>query len=385
MDPGKKTGAFIYELFVGGLVYLKVYLGILSITGQNVRPHDPERGQDETNGGESINLLRRLWSSMTLCDWYLQSWRIIFGVSCVIAVVLDPLFFYVPVIINEDKKCIGMDKKLGAISLILRFFTDIIGIINIILQFRNGYKDENLGEEVKDFRKIARRYLWPYFVIDILVILPFPQVIILIIFRRLKVSKSLIKRKSLTFLVLFQYVPRVIQIFQSWKDPKKRVDKLSETPKRVKAAFNFFLYIIASHVSLILYQFYIHEILTLKSSINLKPRFCSILDFENITKPLSKGRRVRFGPASDGWVLFRYERLPVFCYWCGRLTHDAKDCDVWIHSKGTLNIQQQPFGDWMRAPQMSMARRKVISVAGQETQKVRGSQENGGPKIPCIA
>ena len=130
------------------------------------------------NGGESSNFLRRLWSSMInrdLSPWFLQSWRIIFGVSCVIAVVLDPLFFYVPVI-NEDKKCIGMDKKLRTISLILSSVTIFIGIINIILQFHNGYKDENSGEEVKDFRKIAKRYLWPYFVIDILVILPLPQV-----------------------------------------------------------------------------------------------------------------------------------------------------------------------------------------------------------------
>ena len=58
----------------------------------------------------------------------------------------------------------------------------------------------------------------------------------------------------------------------------------------------------------------------------------------DITKPLSQGRRVQFGPASDGWVLFRYECLPVFCYWCGRLTHDAKDCDVWLRSKGALNV-----------------------------------------------
>ena len=65
----------------------------------------------------------------------------------------------------------------------------------------------------------------------------------------------------------------------------------------------------------------------------------------DITKPLSRGRQVRFGPDSDGWVSFRYERLPVFCYWCGRLTHDAKECDIWICSKGTLHTQQQPFGD----------------------------------------
>ena len=89
------------------------------------------------NVGESSNFLRRLWNSMIkrkLSAWFLQLWRIIFGVSCVIAVVLDPLFFYVPVI-NEDKKCIGMDKKLGAISLILRSVTDIIGIIILLCNF----------------------------------------------------------------------------------------------------------------------------------------------------------------------------------------------------------------------------------------------------------
>ena len=89
----------------------------------------------------------------------------------------------------------------------------------------------------------------------------------------------------------------------------------------------------------------------------------------DITKPLSRGRRVRFGPDSNGWVSFRYERLPVFCYWCGRLTHDAKDCDMWIRSKGKLNVQQQPFGEWMRAPQMNMTRRKIISVVGQQSRR----------------
>ena len=98
----------------------------------------------------------------------------------------------------------------------------------------------------------------------------------------------------------------------------------------------------------------------------------------DITKPLSRGRRVRFGPDRDGWVSFRYEHLPVFCYWCGRLTHDAKDCDVWIRSKGTLNVHQQPFGDWMCAPQMNMTRRKVISVAGQQTRRTGVATDNGG-------
>lgn len=34
----------------------------------------------------------------------------------------------------------------------------------------------------------------------------------------------------------------------------------------------------------------------------------------DIMKPLSRGRRVWFGLASEGWLSFRYERLPIFRY-----------------------------------------------------------------------
>ena len=37
-------------------------------------------------------------------------------------------------------------------------------------------------------------------------------------------------------------------------------------------------------------------------------RVCVEID---ITKPLSRGRRVRFGLSNEGWVSYRYERLPV--------------------------------------------------------------------------
>ncbi|XP_065620482.1 cyclic nucleotide-gated ion channel 1 [Quercus suber] len=199
--------------------------------------HGVEAGghQSMIDGGDSLERHHRIF----------QTWRIIFGVSCVIAVSLDPLFFYVP-LINEKNKCIELDKKLRTISLILRSVTDIIGIINIILQVNNGYTDKTSGEDI-DPKKIPRP--WLYFLIDILVLLPFPQVIILIFFRELRGSKSLNKRKLLTSFVLFQYVPRVVQIYLSWKDPKRKANKLTnKSPIWVKAAFNFFLYIIASHV-----------------------------------------------------------------------------------------------------------------------------------------
>ena len=50
----------------------------------------------------------------------------------------------------------------------------------------------------------------------------------------------------------------------------------------------------------------------------------------NISEPLCRGRRVMFYENNDGWVSFMYERLPNICYWCGHLTHDDKDCGIWL-------------------------------------------------------
>ena len=45
-----------------------------------------------------------------------------------------------------------------------------------------------------------------------------------------------------------------------------------------------------------------------------------------IGKPLRRGS---FIAGSDGirtWVSFKYERLPLFCHFCGMLGHDVKHC-----------------------------------------------------------
>lgn len=49
------------------------------------------------------------------------------------------------------------------------------------------------------------------------------------------------------------------------------------------------------------------------------------------------------------WIEFKYERLPVFCYYCGRLTHQLKFCenpiDVCIDFGGKYAL----FGKWLRS------------------------------------
>ena len=45
------------------------------------------------------------------------------------------------------------------------------------------------------------------------------------------------------------------------------------------------------------------------------------------------------------WVTFKYERLPMICYICGRLGHDERHCVA----TETRQVTKYQYGDWIRA------------------------------------
>ncbi|XP_017973510.1 PREDICTED: cyclic nucleotide-gated ion channel 1 [Theobroma cacao] len=182
---------------------------------------------------------------------FLQRWNKIFVLSCIIAVSIDPLFFYIPVI-NDDKKCLALDEKMEATASVLRSFTDIFYVIHIVFQFRTGFiapssRVFGRGVLVEDSWAIAKRYLKSYFVIDILAVLPLPQVVILIIIPHMRGLRSLNTKNLLKFVVFFQYVPRFFRIYPLYKEVTRTSGILTETAW-AGAAFNLFLYMLASHV-----------------------------------------------------------------------------------------------------------------------------------------
>lgn len=60
----------------------------------------------------------------------------------------------------------------------------------------------------------------------------------------------------------------------------------------------------------------------------------------DVSKPLCHGWKVLLNGDSEGWVSFKYEKMLNFCYWCGMVTHDDKECSIWIASKGSLAVDQ---------------------------------------------
>ena len=60
----------------------------------------------------------------------------------------------------------------------------------------------------------------------------------------------------------------------------------------------------------------------------------------DVTRKLIRGRKINFEEGGARWVHFKYERLPNFCYRCGLLEHDLKDC-----LEGSGNDKEVERGD----------------------------------------
>ncbi|CAL9054923.1 unnamed protein product, partial [Musa banksii] len=182
---------------------------------------------------------------------FLQRWNKIFVISYIVAVSVDPLFFYIPVI-DGDNNCLYLHKKLEIAASVLLFFTDIFYLVHIVFQFRTGFiapssRVFGRGVLVKDLSAIAKRYLSSYFLIDILAVFPLPQIMILLIIPKLEGSALLNAKNALMFAVIFQYVPRVLRIIPLYLEVTRSAGIIAETAW-VGAAFNLLLYMLASHI-----------------------------------------------------------------------------------------------------------------------------------------
>ena len=84
----------------------------------------------------------------------------------------------------------------------------------------------------------------------------------------------------------------------------------------------------------------------------------------DVYQPLCRGRVIKLEEGGKTWVNFKYERLPNICYWCGCFDHSDKDCDLWIQSKGSLQLESQQFGSWLRAVPSAASHNRVTQVSG---------------------
>lgn len=184
-------------------------------------------------------------------DKFLQFCNKLFLISCILAVSVDPLFFYLPVF-SDSETCLGIDRKLATIATTFRTIVDAFYLIRMALQFRTAYiapssRVFGRGELVIDPTQIAKRYMQRYFIIDLLSVLPLPQIVVWRFLLRSKGSDVLATKQALLYIILLQYIPRFFRILPLTSELKRTAGVFAETAW-AGAAYYLLLYMLASHI-----------------------------------------------------------------------------------------------------------------------------------------
>lgn len=136
------------------------------------------RGSENTIGNQ-VNVL--LWRHQILDpdSNIVTYWNHVFLITSILALFLDPLYFYVPYV--GGPACLSLDISLAATVTVFRTFADLFHLLHILMKFRTAFVARSSrvfgrGELVMDSREIAMRYLKTDFLIDVAAMLPLPQV-----------------------------------------------------------------------------------------------------------------------------------------------------------------------------------------------------------------
>lgn len=180
-------------------------------------------------------------------------WSRVFIVSCLVALFVDPLYFYLPAVGgNEGSWCIKTDLNLRIVVTCFRTIADFFYLLHMIIKFRTAYVAPSSrvfgrGELVMDPKKIAQRYIRSDFFIDLVATLPLPQIVIWFIIPATRSPQTDHNNNALALIVLLQYVPRLYLIFPLSSQIIKATGVVTKTAW-AGAAYNLLLYMLASHV-----------------------------------------------------------------------------------------------------------------------------------------
>ncbi|KAJ8617216.1 hypothetical protein MRB53_013402 [Persea americana] len=175
-------------------------------------------------------------------------WNRVFFISCLVALFIDPLHFFLPSvwILGDSSLCMGADLNLRIAVTILRTIVDMFYLLHMVIKFRTAYVAPSSrifgrGELVTDPKKIAIRYLRSNFFIDLAAMLPLPQFVVWFIIPAIGNSHPII-----AVIILLQYVARFCLI--SPVSPQiVRANGVVMMTAWAGAAYNLLLYTLASN------------------------------------------------------------------------------------------------------------------------------------------
>ncbi|KAK3132687.1 hypothetical protein QOZ80_6AG0526330 [Eleusine coracana subsp. coracana] len=184
------------------------------------------------------------------------TWNRVFLVSCLFALFIDPFFYYIPLVRqNEDNNhaCIAKDERLSICITVLRSLADLFYMLNIAIKFHTAYVDPKSrvlgkGELIVDINKIQRRYIRTDFFIDLLAAVPLPQVTVWLIMPAIRSSDYNIRNTTFALIIVIQYVIRMYLIVPLSNQIIKAAGVVAKSAWG-GAAYNLLFYMLASHIT----------------------------------------------------------------------------------------------------------------------------------------
>lgn len=120
-------------------------------------------------------------------------------------------------------------------------------------------------------------------------------------------------------------------------------------------------------------------------------KFCRVRVLVDVHKPLRRFQKIKNKNNNVVTIEFKYERLPFFCFMCGRMGHHEKDCQEATENEGEKELG---WGLWLKAtPRRGRSQYLVdteLLLKGQKRLFVcKGAHEvsssNGSPKTKVIS
>ncbi|KAI4975281.1 hypothetical protein ZWY2020_048888 [Hordeum vulgare] len=167
---------------------------------------------------------KKIWSSLPNIPVInpharaVRRWNQFFVVSCLAAIFVNPLFFFLASM-DKDNKCIMFSRHSGALT-VARYVIDVIYVLHMLLQSRMAYVDPEsrivgTGDLVDEPKKIIMRYFRGAFIVDLSAMLPLPQLMVQgVIPKYIGVSGANYAKNLLRATVIVQYAPRIFRFVQ---------------------------------------------------------------------------------------------------------------------------------------------------------------------------
>ncbi|CAM0945376.1 unnamed protein product [Alopecurus aequalis] len=177
-------------------------------------------------------------------------WHKVFLAACLTSLFVDPLFLYLTG--TRPDLCVEFQYSLALTLSMIRSLLDVLYAVNILFRFRTAFiapssRVFGRGELVIDPYQIARRYLAWTFWFDLFTALPLPQFVVWVVVPKLTESVTATRKDALRFCIIFQYLPRLLQIFPLTRRIVMATGVMTENAF-AGAAYNLILYMLASHV-----------------------------------------------------------------------------------------------------------------------------------------